>query len=242
MLRTQCSKKAYSRNDHHDRLRHNNRHHGSVPFPSLPHASRHHPETNLPKVLTFPIAIVWKVRINRRQKFGLGTTLCLSVVMIIIAVIRISGIRLEGGEVDIVWLAFWQQQECSIAIIMVSLTAFRSLFVADAQARRPRYTPSTWRERMVWNRHHRDSRSSAKGAMGELPQIPSATMTGLRTMIRGSRALTTVDEPGTEQWARPMEARTALGNQRFPVERVRTTHPPLVDTQLLINYVRGINR
>lgn len=85
---------------------------------------------------------------------------------------------------------------------------------------------------MVWNRHHKDSGSSGKGAMGELPQIPSATMTGLRTMIRGSQGLTTVDEPGTEQWAWPMEARPALQNQSFPVEHVRTTQPPLADMQL----------
>lgn len=78
---------------------------------------------------------------------------------------------------------------------------------------------------MVWNRHHKNSGSSGKGPKGELPQIPSATMTGLRTMVRGSRGLGSVDEVGTEEWARPMEGHTALRDQSFPVAHVRQLTP-----------------
>lgn len=58
------------------------------------------------------------------QKLGLGIILSLSLVMAIVAIVRIAGIRMSGGEVDIVWLAFWQQQECSIAVSTLAITAF----------------------------------------------------------------------------------------------------------------------
>jgi hypothetical protein len=100
-------------------------------------------------VISFSLALLWKVRINMRQKFGLGIILCLSIAMIIIAAVRIAGIKGDHGEVDIVWLAFWQQQECSTALIMICVSAFRSLFVAHTTKKRPNgkyhYFPSYWR-------------------------------------------------------------------------------------------------
>ena len=81
-------------------------------------------------ILSLPITLLWKVRISLRQKIGLAFSLCLSGVMIIVTIVRIAGIKQGGsGSVDIVWLAFWQQPECSIAVLMLSVSAFRSLFV-----------------------------------------------------------------------------------------------------------------
>ena len=118
-------------------------------------------------------------------------SLCLSLVMVITAITRISGIKLDGGAVDIVWLAFWQQQECSIAVIMVSVSAFRSFFVVsasnNASPRKPK--PSTyWRNRLLQKRSA-SSTDTEKG-VDELPQIPGATMTGMRTVIQGARGST----------------------------------------------------
>ena len=70
-----------------------------------------------------------------RQKIGLGIILSLSLVMIMVAITRMAGIRLPQVVIDVVWLAFWQQQECSIAVIMFSMTAFRSFFVVERQPR-----------------------------------------------------------------------------------------------------------
>lgn len=47
--------------------------------------------------------------------------------MIIIAVIRTTGIPIRKNNVDLVWELFWAEAEASIAVIMVSITAFRSL-------------------------------------------------------------------------------------------------------------------
>ena len=143
-------------------------------------------------VVSFPVLLLWKVKINLRQKLGLGTVLCLSLVMAIVAITRIGGVRLPSRDIDIVWLAFWQQQECSIALTMVSVNAFRSLFVANSSspgrrspAGNPKFSPSYWQEK----RRHRQKLSDESDMhnLGNLPTIPSATLTGMRTMIGGSR-------------------------------------------------------
>lgn len=137
-------------------------------------------------VVSFPIALLWKVRINVRQKLGLALFLCLSLIMAIVAIVRIAGIKLSGGNVDIVWLAFWMQQECSIAVIMISSSAFRSFFVAGtAKSPSPACSPASWKRRLLQRRPSpdRDDMESANG----LPQVPRATLTGMQTAIRDMR-------------------------------------------------------
>ena len=137
-------------------------------------------------VVSFPIILLWKVRINFRQKIGLGISLCLSLVMVVVAIARMSGIKLAGGAVDIVWLVFWQQQECSIAVIMVSVSAFRSLFVANALSNtspKKAHVTSYWKKRLLQRRSNKNSENSSD----TLPQIPRAHLTGMRTMIQEAR-------------------------------------------------------
>ena len=134
-------------------------------------------------VVSFPIILLWKVQITMRQKLGLALFLCLSLVMVVVAVVRIAGIHLSRGNVDIVWLAFWMQQESSIAVIMVSSSAFRSFFVVNTvDSPSPGYSPGSWKRKLLRRRPspHRDDMESANG----LPQIPRATLTGIRTKIR----------------------------------------------------------
>ena len=120
-----------------------------------------------------------------RQKFGLSVMLSLSLVMAVCAITRMAGIHLKGGIVDIVWLAFWQQQECSIAVIMFSMTAFRSFFVGGsikpAKAHKGRTT--YWRNKNLFRRFPRPLDEEDSHV---LPVIPSATLTGMRTLIDGS--------------------------------------------------------
>jgi len=65
------------------------------------------------------------------QKLGLGSFLCLNIFMIIMAVIRLSGFRYRH-TFDDSWILIWLQLEACIAVTMVSLTAFRSIFVENA--------------------------------------------------------------------------------------------------------------
>jgi hypothetical protein len=81
--------------------------------------------------MSIPIILISKVRIHLARKLVLLCILCLSTVMVLIAVIRIAFAELPGGITDTVWLLFWTSVEGAVAIIMVSVTAIRSLFGQD---------------------------------------------------------------------------------------------------------------
>ena len=91
-------------------------------------------------VLSIPIALLWKVRIDLRRKMALLTVLCLSVFMIIISIVRIAFVHIQlpngRGAPDTPWLFFWQNIEAATAIIMVSVTAFRSM-LGQAKTTKP---------------------------------------------------------------------------------------------------------
>lgn len=137
--------------------------------------------------MIIPIHLLWHIRINLRQKLILGATLCLSIVMIIIAIIRMSKFRIASTKIDIIWDVFWEQVEACMAVIMVSISAFRSFFVAhetrlrENQIRnRPWYMSKQNTSRSAYRRRKLQSESEE---MDQLPEIPRATMTGMRTFI-----------------------------------------------------------
>ena len=53
--------------------------------------------------------------------------------MIIVAIIKASGIRTSVDSFNLVWELFWQQVEACAAVLMVSFTAFRSIFLSNKQ-------------------------------------------------------------------------------------------------------------
>ena len=129
-----------------------------------------------------------------KQKLGLGAFLCLSVFMIMAAMVRVSNLRLvvmvsgvKRNAHDVTWKVFWKQFETCIAVLMVSLTGFRSIFVADASMNRKEQNV---RPRLC-NRKNTtssdppslDDHSYDKRESGLLPPTPSATVTDLRTFI-----------------------------------------------------------
>ena len=139
-------------------------------------------------VLSFPIILLRDVRVGLRQKVALTLSLCLSLVMVIVAIVRIAGYRTFGGEVDIVWLAFWQQQESSIAVMVVSISAFRALFVARSMNKPPRRSVRqsvvNLRRRIQRRRLGPSTNENDAEANGWLPQVPRPTLTGMSSMIR----------------------------------------------------------
>ena len=161
-------------------------------------------------IVSIPIALLWRARIAIRQKIGLGITLSLSAVMAILALIRIGGMRLANGALDEVWVLFWLQQECSVAVTMVSITAFRSLFVAGQHSTpargSPRWyihvsrigsavkrsvellLPKTKRDRFQLSDSLPLSSQDDEGKRPMVirsadPQIPSGTITGVRSAL-----------------------------------------------------------
>ena len=152
-------------------------------------------------LVSIPCMLLWRVQLQLRQKVALGVSLCLSLIMISVAVVRMAGMRLGENNVDVVWIEFWLQQECSIAVTMVSVSAFRSFFVAsssnDSPARRQVSRP--WRTRLA--RKYWNMDNSGEDGADVLPQVPGATLTGMRTMIAGAGTETIIstEKPEPEE-------------------------------------------
>ena len=172
--------------------------------------------------MVIPIHLLRHVQIQLRQKLALGVSLCLSIMMIISAIVQISGIHAPSHAIDVTWEIFWQLVEACIAVIMVSLTAFRSLFVAHsaaAQNRQDRHRDSGRRNRLDSMKFWKKRVSDDSEEMDGLPEIPRATITGLRTFIRGEGSETSVmrsEGSGDNEGSVSLEAGTA--DHRVPVE------------------------
>lgn len=146
---------------------------------------------SLQSVLVIPFVQLWRVQISLRQKFILGTTLSLSIFMIVIAIIRVSKMRPGANDLATMWMTFWHQVEASTAVIMISFSACRSFFVVrESRLREDRNRHLHWymskKNRAAaaarrWMRFHSESEET-----NELPEIPRATMTGMDTFIRGA--------------------------------------------------------
>lgn len=138
-------------------------------------------------VASFPLLVLRKSRIQLNQKLALGFFMCLSLVMVIFASIRVSK-ALSVSDSDYVWEVFWQYMEGSVAVMMASVTTFRTIFVnGGKRERRKKWEPSnSWLERVKQRR----SRSNAQDGQDiALPTLPEATLKGLRTFIHGHHCL-----------------------------------------------------
>lgn len=144
-------------------------------------------------VIAIPVILLRRVQIKLRQKFALGFSLCLSIIMIITAIVKISGLFASTSSyriADMTWEIFWQFMEACIAVIMVSLTAFRSLFVVHGSGARRSPQKLSLRKRVLNSRIARGRKRAAGNDSEEtegFPEIPRATLTGMRTFIRGER-------------------------------------------------------
>ncbi|KAI9703713.1 MAG: hypothetical protein M1836_007483 [Candelina mexicana] len=138
-------------------------------------------------LVSIPIRLLWSVKIKPRQKLILGVFLCLNLFMAITASVRVSGLKFHGA-IDEVWFFFWQHIEACVAIAMISLTAFRSAFVASQSSRtRREVAKRAWYSSSVEAvKRNRAQRRRDEEAAQELPNIPSATLTGIRTFIQGA--------------------------------------------------------
>ena len=133
------------------------------------------------------------------QKLGLAAFLCLSICMVIMAIIRVSGIHFRG-KFDNTWIFMWQQVEACTAVTMLSLTAFRSIFIAAKPGfknnKASPWVPSTGR--LLGK--HKKSRGSNAHRLEDL-KIPAATLTGLSGVFRVAKPSQSVDEyAASDSW------------------------------------------
>ncbi|KAI1456429.1 hypothetical protein F4805DRAFT_458853 [Annulohypoxylon moriforme] len=144
-------------------------------------------------VISIPIIVLRNSFLSRSTKFGLAVFFCLSIFMAICAIVRIAGFHYRGLEDDI-WEFFWQQTEGAVAVMMASITAFRTLFVKQTNS--PDDTTSRSPVEGLFHRFLKRFQFLARAqpekpaskhqtsSAPQLPKIPSPIFTGLRTFIR----------------------------------------------------------
>jgi hypothetical protein len=166
-------------------------------------------------VLAIPVHIIWQVRIRWTQKIALGCTLCLTMVLVAVTIIRWSGV-LHHESVDPVWSSYWQLISAEVGIILTAMTAFRALFVSHSKKRASPNSPRTsgvrakardaikravssgswpgWVGKKMstgatsswWSTEkEKEKEKEKRRPLGDLPEIPGAQMTGIRTFIDG---------------------------------------------------------
>lgn len=161
-------------------------------------------------IFSIPVCLLWSVRIQARQKLIIGIFLSLNLFITIIAAISVPGLNFHG-TFDMIWLLIWQHIQACVAVIMISLTAFRSFYVSSQASRahkkpvnKPWYSNTVGAIRRKKALHQKD-----EDYIPGLPTIPSATLTGMRTFIQGGRRTgtgfpflnsTTMGEEEPEQW------------------------------------------
>jgi hypothetical protein len=159
-------------------------------------------------VLAIPVRLLWKVRIQLVQKIAVGVSLCLTVIIVTVTVVRASGLH-HDDSIDTVWEVYWQIVSSEVGLIMTSATAFRTFFVQRNSERDAHNTPPS-SNRQRWGTKTRyilglivapsrwrskESRPSEESVdswdlengqkIDNLPQIPSGTLSSIGSFIRG---------------------------------------------------------
>lgn len=139
------------------------------------------------QVICIPIRLLQQAKFKIREKVNVGIVLCLSIVIIAISMVRAISFAVHG-TIDQVWDEFWIQLEASISIIVVCMTAFRTLFVTSISSTRNNNSPRTGRNgkqyRTPWSQRSSNS----------LPDIETgAILMGMRTAIRDNGKTTSED-------------------------------------------------
>lgn len=90
--------------------------------------------------------------------------------MIIVAIIKASGIRTSADSFNLVWELFWQQVEACAAVLMVSFTAFRSIFISNKQkVDKTNVRPGIFQRFQTWLSPKKVSRGDAKHLSPSVP-------------------------------------------------------------------------
>lgn len=147
-------------------------------------------------IVSIPLILLRKIRATLYQKLAMGLFMCLSIAMIIVAIIRGAIFyNPQGNTRDGPLQAYLVFIEGCIAIIMVSLTAFRTLFNLKREEDRsrmhrlesPGQSPGDSREKIPTLESGSDIITTDESKV-----VPSAHQAGLKTVVTR----------GTERWSR----------------------------------------
>jgi hypothetical protein len=133
--------------------------------------------------------------------------------MAICAIVRIVGSISDfhhKGRMDDTWEYFWQYAESAVAVMMASITSFRTLFVKPSRnynATTPHSPTGNWLHRiqarfqtLATAKPEKQEPTVASAPILKLPKIPRPILTGVRSLIRknnrtgvGTRDFDTLD-------------------------------------------------
>ncbi|KAF2108329.1 hypothetical protein BDV96DRAFT_587616 [Lophiotrema nucula] len=143
-------------------------------------------------IISIPLLILSMTGLRPAQKAVLGSSLCLSVVMIVIAGIRTGEFRSGSRhQMDFLWGMFWQFIEGAVAILMASVTVYRSVFV-DAHRKAEQKRHQEYQPRKIsllgWSPRGSPRTDDILNSTTRPSHIPGIAMAGLESVVntRGS--------------------------------------------------------
>ncbi|CAI6331734.1 unnamed protein product [Periconia digitata] len=128
-------------------------------------------------IISIPIFLLHKSTMPLRTRAGLILFLCLSVVMIACSIAMVSGF--VTANADTTWRTFWQEVEACVAVMMASVTVFKSLLVSRQRRedveKRPTapYFIAKWHAEFTSSHGETDEESEVK-----TPTVPGEIFTG----------------------------------------------------------------
>lgn len=146
---------------------------------------------------------------------------------------------MERTVLDIVWELFWQQAEAAVAVIMVSITAFRSLLGIKANAHEK--TQRCWefsqhRPNLQAGYFNKTQTTAThdESELERLPEIPGANLSGMRTFIYGESMLNESSRGGgTGVEVHMFEKRDLLEAHNHEPHEIKVTHQFSVESEIL---------
>ena len=187
--------------------------------------------------------ILRQSRMKPMTKVGLGCFLCLSAFMLACSIIR-AALTYYNGSLDYpyVWQIFWLHSEGCIGITMGSITVYRSTLVSSGKEVSNSFRAYIAKITRSITGHKGSNRSTDNTASPEqllkkepqvqtsrfkLPRIPSATLSGVRTLFGGAKTRPTamctdgseVDVSEVDYHAflkAPLTAPKAIAGKTFP--------------------------
>ncbi|EWC47299.1 hypothetical protein DRE_03418 [Drechslerella stenobrocha 248] len=79
-------------------------------------------------IMVLPLRLLYGLKVNKKQKVGLGIIFSLGTLCIIFAIIRGVG-SIVGENIIPIWLAVWTQSESCVAVIVACLPSLRTLLL-----------------------------------------------------------------------------------------------------------------
>ncbi|KAJ6006251.1 hypothetical protein N7451_004195 [Penicillium sp. IBT 35674x] len=169
-------------------------------------------------ILVIPVGLIWEIRVDWTQKLALGSSLCLTFVLVALSITRVAGLKYHK-EVDLIWETYWQSMSAELGVFLAAASAFRTFFVSQKQ-NKP-YIP-TYSQRLKSSSNKVSMRSEQRKA--DLPDMwagTSPTVGGFERLASDGKDLSQQDDP---EWHAMLPTGPPRGPS--PVEDLRYLEKP----------------